>query len=255
MTAVSKAVPDHRLVEFRTAVAADLTVLAILHEREADNDLIQSLKTTGFPKSLGLKLISRQGCDATRMMQNALTELSDPLAPDDTDELAADYAAIYLLHALAASPNESFWVDEDHLERQLSMFQVRACYKRHGLAAADWRKRSDDHLTLQLQFLTRLIEPEKPGDTWSEMAQFMDEHLLRWLEKFALRVANRCTTEFYGGAVLLTNAYCEELRELLARILETPRPSREEIETRMKTTTPAPVVSVKFMPGADGPSW
>jgi len=190
-------------------------------------------------------------------MKQALAGLPDSLDGQQADELAADYASIYLTHAYRASPSESVWVDEEHLERQESMFEVRACYSRYGLGAADWRKRADDHLVLQLQFLAHVFGREQPQQGLATAARFMDEHLLRWLTPFAQRVAGRCATPFYAGVTLLTASYCEELRDLLAALLEAPRPTQEEIGARMRRTRldRTPAVPVTFVPGAGGPSW
>lgn len=91
-----------------------------------------------------------------------------------------------------------------------------------------------DHLALQLQFLAHLFAPER-GDTLAEAARFMDEHLLRWLPLFARRVAERCQTLFFAALALLTDAYCEELRDLLALILTEPRPHLRRNRTADET--------------------
>ncbi len=253
-----QAIPDRAslLGDFCAALAQDLAQLAILHDAEADNSLIQSLKHTGFPAALGLKLESKAAQEALVLIEKALAGLPDPLDEQHADELAVDYAGIYLTHAYRASPNESVWIDEEHLERQQSMFEVREYYHRHGLEATDWRKRADDHLVLQLQFLAHLFGEEQRDEVFTTAARFMDEHLLRWLMPFTSRVAGRCATPFYAGINLLTGAYCEELRDLLADILEEPRPTSEEIEAqKQRTRMDMPAIPVKFIPGAGGPSW
>jgi TorA maturation chaperone TorD len=80
-------------------------------------------------------------------MAAALTE------PASLDELAADYAAIYLNNSLGASPYESVWLSDDHLACAAPMFELRELYAAAGLRAADWRSRFDDHFVLQLQYL------------------------------------------------------------------------------------------------------
>ena len=52
------------------------------------------------------------------------------------DDLDADFAGIYLTHALRASPCESVWLDEENLMMQGPSFAVRDCYRRHGLSVA-----------------------------------------------------------------------------------------------------------------------
>ncbi|MEN8205755.1 MAG: molecular chaperone TorD family protein [Pseudomonadota bacterium] len=244
------------LDDFCAAVAQDLTQLAVLHDTEADKPLIQSLQQTGFPASLGMKLESKAAHEALVLVEKALAGLSDTLDEQHTDELAVDYAGIYLTHVYRASPNESVWVDEEHLERQQSMFEVREYYTRYGLGAANWRKRADDHLVLQLQFLAHLIGEEQRDEAFTTAARFMDEHLLRWLMPFANRVAGRCATPFYAGINLLTGIYCEELRDILAVILGERRPTADEIEAHMQQDKPVSVdVPMPFIPGAGGPSW
>ena len=84
----------------------------------------------------------------------------------------------------------------------------------------------------------------------------MDEHLLRWIDRFADQVAARCATPYFAGVAALTAAYVDELRDLLAEILEEPRPSAEEIEARMQPEKPATACGAPapYVPGA-GPGW
>ena len=134
------------------------------------------------------------------------------------------------------------------------MFQVRAYYRRHGLAAANWSERADDHLVLQLLFLRHLLQEPSP-ETVREAATFMDKHLLRWIDRFADQVTARCATPYFAGVAALTAAYVDALRDLLAEILDEPRPSAEEMEARMQPEKPTPCGSPSpYVPGA-GPGW
>jgi len=229
--------------------ADDLSMLAALHDREPDGVMLRSLREQEFPDGLGLGLISDQGGQAVEFLRQALNGI--PEVPDQAllDELAADFANIYLNFGVQASPEESVWIDDENLTCQDSMFQVRNWYARHGLGAADWRVRPDDHLVLELRFLSHLFAGEATLKRLREAARFMDEHLLRWLGQFAQRVAGRCDTAYFAGVAMLTGAYCEELRDLLAIILNEPRPSQEEIDERMRPRRPVEEVPVRFMPG------
>jgi TorA maturation chaperone TorD len=147
------------------------------------------------------------------------------------------------------------WIDEEGLVLQEPTFLVRQCYKRHGLAVHNWRKRPDDHLVVELHFIELLLARAQRPEL-EEIAQFMDEHLLRWLPNFAMRVSSRCETPFYAGAALLTLAYCEELRDVIAELLGKARPSAEEIEARPKPMRRVEVkpISTPYFPGKS-PSW
>ncbi|MCU7845958.1 MAG: molecular chaperone TorD family protein [Candidatus Thiodiazotropha sp. (ex Monitilora ramsayi)] len=241
--------PVKLLQTFYQAVADDLEMLMLLQDREPDWGILEGMRDCNFPKEMGLKLVSEEGTTAIELMVQAVNSIPETPESAYLDELAADYADIYLNHSLQASPQESVWIDEESLTCQESMFQVRAWYELHGLAAENWRVRSDDHLVLQLQFLSHLFANAESENELTTAARFMDEHLLRWLGEFSLRVANRCGTAYFAGVVLLTAAYCEELRELMAKVLDQPRPSPEEIEERMQPKASQVEVPLAYMPG------
>ena len=260
MSAVPASPKPDVLAQVREAVAEDLSTFAVLHDQELDAERIAQLRQAGFPDGLALVPESRRALDAAAMMRMAVGLLPRPTDHRGLDDLAADYADIYLTYKLRASPCESVWLDGDGLMLRGRMFAIREWYRRHGLAAEDWRKRSDDHLVLQLQFIAYLLA-SCDESACDEVARFLDEHLLLWIGDFAGRVAGRCATPFYAALAALTAAYVEELRDLLAGILGEPRPDPELIrqkalENREKSARVArapdiPVVSVP----ATTPSW
>ena len=95
------------LADFRRAVADDLLGLALLHHSEPTRELLDSLRQEARGLSLGLNLNSPAGKNALDKMSAAINSL--PAVMDDAllDELAADYADIYITHAYDASPYES----------------------------------------------------------------------------------------------------------------------------------------------------
>jgi TorA maturation chaperone TorD len=243
------------LARFRTAVADDLRSLALLHDRELERDLIRALKNENGDGLFGLALRTERGKDALGTLEEGLADIPSELDQETMDLLAAEYADIYLNNGLGASPCESVWLDEDGLTMQEPMFQIREWYKRYGLAVADWRTRTDDHLVNQLQFVAFLMEQEPADKMLEEAACFMDEHLLRWIGGFGERVAVRSRVRFYGGLASLTAAYLDELRDLIVEVLSAPRPTPEEIEERMRPKTGLAVeVAAPFVPGSS-PTW
>lgn len=241
------------LGEFRAAVAEDLADLAALHDRELDAVTLDQLRNAGADGLLRLGLVNQSSRDALLLLDEALSGLPAVLDDAVLDALAADYADIYLTYGLRAAPCESVWLDEDNLAMQAPMFEVRELYRRQGLQAPDWRRRADDHLVHEMQFLGYLMRPEA-GETIGDAADFMDEHLLLWLPDFAARVAQRCATPLYAGVAAVTAAYLDELRELLEQILGRPRIPREEIEERRRRAKEPDPVPVAFVPGS-APTW
>ncbi|MES9944347.1 MAG: molecular chaperone TorD family protein [Candidatus Thiodiazotropha sp.] len=240
---------DEQITSFFLAVADDLQMFVQLHAKEPDTELLEALVSCGFPNSLGLKLVSEEGNIATQFMARVVETLPETFDDEFLDMLAADFADIYLNHSLQASPLESVWIDEEKLTCQVSMFQVRAWYENYGLMAENWRIRPDDDLVLQLQFISHLFSIADPLKQLEAIARFMDEHLLRWLDQFATRVAHRSATPYFSGIALLTAAYCEELRDLIAKTTNQPRPTQEEIAERMKPKPVSQEVPLSYMPG------
>jgi len=263
-----KAKESNNHKEWCEAVSQDLQQIAVLHDREASEELISALREVKFPYNLGFSIASEKSTDsdqfllAQQFMRDALQGLPKQIDQQTLDTLAVDYADIYLNHSLHASPFESVWLDEDHLIQQEPMFKIRNWYKRYGLASSDWRVRSDDHLVLQLQFIAWLIEPESLSseaiplqNRLKDAAKFMDEHLLLWLADFSNLVAQRCETEFYASAVVLTHAYIDQLRDVLAEVSGQARPTAEEsAEIKLKASQTVVEEPVSFMPGV-AESW
>lgn len=237
--------------EMAEALADDAEALAALHDRELTGEMVAALREVGFPSNLGLLPHGEPAQQAWRMMAAALPRETDAAT---LDRLAVDYAAIYLTGAYGASPCESVWTDDDRLACQKAMFDLRELYARDGLAAADWRRRPDDHLVLQLLYLARVLRRAAGPDELRRLAAMMDEHLLRWLPDFAERVAGRAEMPFFAVLAGLTFSWCEQLRDLFAECIGEPRPSREEIEARLRPSRRSESAPLAYMPGT-APSW
>lgn len=192
-------------------MAEDLRTLAWLHTTERHPDTWLALHAAGFPQ--GLVAVPAEGPEILAMCQALVQLRSDAAAnPQGTaDQLAVDFADIYLTHALRASPYESVWRDEDHLVMQGPTFEVRQFYREHGVVVADRHTMPDDHLSHELEFVARLLDEGKP----EVAARFMDSHLMRWLPDFATRVAARAATPVYALLAMLTLRACQNLREHL----------------------------------------
>ena len=244
---------DALLAELCLAVSHDLTLLASLHDKELSPNKAAEIKAVHFPRSLGINLDDAKADSVITMLAEEIQNWPSDFPRSVEQDLAADYASIYLNNYCNASPQESVWIDEDHLAWQEPMFQVRRVYEKFGLGVDNWRVRADDHLVTELQFIAWLLSQENPVQHFELIEKFMDEHLLRWVTPFGERVAQRCGTPFYAGLGLLTGLYCNAFRDLLAEITNRPRPSEEEI---LERTTPEKIeaVPVKFVPGAEA-SW
>jgi TorA maturation chaperone TorD len=202
------------LAALRQALADDVALLARLHDREPDAALIEALRSQPVEHWFALRLDGPTFDEGRRLMETALAALPEPLDRPSLDDLAAEFAAIYLTYGYRAAPAESVWVDADGLERQDAMFAVRAWYRRFGVRVPDWRRRSDDHLVHQLQLVELALRDDGNTEAVTMMAAFLREHLMGWSPQFVTRVVSRCRLPFFAAAALLTAAWLERFRLL-----------------------------------------
>lgn len=236
--------------ELFVALADDLEQLIRLHDRELEEALLGALRAADFPYGLALPPDGEEGLAAYANMADALNDAVS------LDELAADFAAIYLNNSLGASPYESVWLSDDHLACAAPMFELRELYAAARLQVADWRNRFDDHFVLQLQYLRHILVD--PAINLKSAAGFIDEHIGYWFPDFAQRVSMQCDTRFYAALVELTHVWLLRFRRLLDEVYELPIPSREQMAERINrklALDKAEVAPIRFMPGASGPSW
>jgi TorA maturation chaperone TorD len=237
-------------------IGDDLALLARLHDREIDADLIASLRAWPVADWFALTLTGEEFEQAARLLEEALSRAPDPMTREALDEMAAEYAAIYLNHTYRISACESFWMGEDGLERQDAMFAARRCYARLGFLAPNWRLRADDHIAYELAFLAKAARRLGDPEVAREIAQFMREHPLAWVPAFAGRVARRSLSPFYAGTALLTASYLMNLGQLLQRyygIEMTPVERKQPSTPGLQGPTcadPPP----RYAPGL-GPGW
>ncbi|MGD9669817.1 MAG: molecular chaperone [Hyphomicrobiaceae bacterium] len=240
----------------REALAQDFRLLGALNDREPTADLLEELRSARAEDWFAVKATSELLAGAYRLLDAALDAMPYPIGASTLDELAADYASIYLIHSFRAPPTESPWLDKDQLERQEPMFEIAQWYRRYGLAAQDRQRRADDHMVLQLQFLSHLFStPELDMATSAaEASHFLDCHLLRWIGDFAERVATRCETPYYCGIATLTDGYIEAVREYLADRYSLARPTNSDTQNVKNDSSAGDEVAARYIPGV-APSW
>ena len=232
--------------------AEALAPLIRLHDAEPDAALVDALRQGGYADLAGALLEGREDAAAATAFARVLDGLVPPLAEAVLDEMAADYADAYLNHGFRAAPSGSVWMTEDHLERQEPMFQVRGFYDHYGLSVPDWRKRADDHLVPELQFVAHLLRLGTP-EALADAEAFLDQHLLPWLPDFCLRIAGSARHPFLAAAAVLTRALLLALRDDLAGVTGRPvhilrhawatEADRAEAQARAEEDRP-------FVPGA-----
>lgn len=232
-------------------MADGLDVLVRLHDREVDHALLQEMQTHRVAQGLG-ELVSSDAAHArVAEIVSVLQEIG--VAPGEAvmDNLAAEFADLYLTHGYRVSPSGSVWLTEDKLERQLPMFDVRDWYDHYGISVPNWRVRADDHLVHELQFVAFLCR-HGDGVAARDAGRFLDLHVLPWLPEFCRRGKERVGQPLYAALLGLTIAYLDDLRSLIEEITGEVRDVRK-VATLDTARAPEPE-AVAYAPGV-AESW
>ncbi|HRK18861.1 MAG TPA: molecular chaperone TorD family protein [Hyphomicrobiaceae bacterium] len=252
-TTTTVEVPTWR--DIAIAAAADLDLLALLHDREPTRAVLVTLAEHPLEAAFWLRLTTKEAQAALSGMRAAVAALPSPLDDATVDELAAGYADVYLRYAFRASPTESVWLTEDGLERQAPMFLVREQYRRQGLKIADPAGRPEDHLVFQLRFVARQLKQAEGLAELKAVARFLDGHILRWIRRFASQLLRAGAPDFFTALALVTATYLDELRDHLTAVTgvarrqvgESPAIGPDRKTNRAEEDRP-------YVPGI-GPSW
>ncbi len=254
---------------FASAVAADLEMIASLHDREWPAAVVVAARACPIREQLGLVPATPAGIEAMGLFDAALGALPATIDQRVVDEMASDYADVYLRHFHRAAPTESVWLTEDGLERQEPMFQVQAWYRRNNLRVTDWAARPDDHIVLELRFLAHLFgeaaKAAASGDhvgaraQLAEAARFLDEHPLRWVGLLADRLGVVGASPVFAALARLTAAHLEATRDALVDAAgiarpAPPAPDKKGGGRKGKEKTCADPDERPFVPGI-APSW
>lgn len=234
------------LRQFLDGLASDIELLMRLHGAELDETLLKALGQTPAANWFSVGL---QGDDATTGLALLDTAIGGTAAPQaEVDRLAAEFADIYLTFGKRVAPDESYWLTEDHIERQEPMFAVRDWYAHYGVRAADWRKLADDHLVNELSFIATLLRHGREH-ALLDAGRFMDRHLLRWSQEFFAGVAERTEAQFYAGLALVSQALLLAVRQHLEHLTGEAR----QVQAA-QPAAPASAADAPFVPGVQ-PGW
>jgi TorA maturation chaperone TorD len=140
--------------------------------------------------------------------------------------LQADYTRLFIgLDVVIAAPWESVYFNEERLTFQEQTLEVRNWYRRFGLEAERIYREPDDHIGLELLFLSHLAtlgiqalneqDNARFDELWGAQREFYQQHLGAWALKWCDLVEGNARTDFYKGLATLTRGALSELSELL----------------------------------------
>ncbi|CAA6603008.1 putative Anaerobic dehydrogenase-like component [Rhodospirillaceae bacterium LM-1] len=203
--------------DFCRAVVDDLALFSRLMAAELDRPLLEWLRVSRYPQGLGLSLQDSASDRGIQLLSMAVNALPDVGARQGRDELALDYANIFMSREREYFATESYWFSESGGQRRE---MVEAFYERHGYSIADRLQRPADTLAFELGFLAHLLDDEKrpPSQMLGSSRQFLTTHLISWAPRFSAAMFETSATPFYQGLAQLLGVYLPALEDALGQV-------------------------------------
>ena len=211
---------------FTKARASMYRFLGGIYLLEVDEKQLQVLKKVRFPEVEGMEdsdMDLREGYQLLSQYVNDLTK-------EGLDDLAADYAKVFLAAGDAAGhaafPYESVYVDKKHQIGGSTAMKMKALYLERGFEPDPLMYRTmDDNIGLILEYMAILCEetleaaeaddPEKGKDLLKQQRKIVKEHLTNWVFSFTSDIMKFAETDFYKSIAKITNGFIKKEKEYL----------------------------------------
>ncbi|MEJ2155682.1 MAG: molecular chaperone TorD family protein [Desulfobacteraceae bacterium] len=200
---------DHQLAATAQQRGAIYGLLSRCYGGEVDGGLLERLKDKGFSQA-----ISAAGFPFDR------EELHGPIE-SVLEELAVDYAWLFLGPGVHISPHES--VQRPDAEEDGRQFwgtvtgQVKQDIENSGFVYDNAFSGIPDHIGVELEFMHHLcmaeaeawqnLDPAKARESVCHQKRFLEEHLLIWVPSFCEKVVRRAQMSFYRFIAHLTRDF------------------------------------------------
>jgi putative dimethyl sulfoxide reductase chaperone len=145
--------------------------------------------------------------------------------------LATEYAALFLnVGKIPVYPFESVYTSAERLLMQQARDDVLKEYRKAGLAQTQDFREPEDHIALELDFMSNLgsrtLASLQAQETMAAIESlrwqkdFFEKHLMVWVPKFCQDVGRAAQSDFYRGVALLTNEFLESERETIPALID-----------------------------------
>ncbi|CAH0525588.1 molecular chaperone TorD [Vibrio hippocampi] len=179
---------------------------------ESELEQYQSPEIRAFLSGLGENEALKQPIDK---LVDALNRLQ--VRHDAQLELSADFCELFLKSDKhGALPYASIYLDKSGLLNGEPALQMQQLLTKHNIAVTKDLNEPADHLAIELDYLGNLIirsnelEAEKHlNEAFSEQADFIEQHLLTWIEQFSQACEKHDEFGFYSACSALLVAFCQ----------------------------------------------
>ena len=217
---------DQKRILFSKARTDMYRFLGGLYIMEVDSEQLKVLKQMVFPVISGDDDSDQDLKEGYELVKNYISTITE----DDLDDLAADYAKVFLAAGdatgRAAFPYESVYVDKRHDTGGSTQMQMRALYLERGWEPdPDVYRTMDDNIGLILEYMGILCEEltcaleagddKKASELLSEQKKVLDTHITNWVFSFTSDIVKFSERDFYKGIARITNGFIKKETQLL----------------------------------------
>jgi TorA maturation chaperone TorD len=146
-------------------------------------------------------------------------------------DLAIEYAGLFLgVRRVPAHPSESAYFSEGQLIMQQPRDEVLKLYRSMGVDKSSQFKEPEDHIALELQFMTHLCEKTNEALQNADFREakrclevqrdFLRKHLGQWVPDLAADVLKSARHGFYKAIAKITKGYVEEDEKVIVELIE-----------------------------------
>ena len=143
-------------------------------------------------------------------------------------QLNEEYNRLFIgPNALPAPLWESVYLSREHLLFDEVTLEVRNCYRQYGLSFIRESNEPDDHIVIELEFLSYLIQKTLESDNVAskqklleDQYSFLTNHLLKWCPIFCETLSKSTSFDLYKGAALLLAEYLHFENEFIPALKE-----------------------------------
>ena len=141
---------------------------------------------------------------------------------DEPQRAAVEYTKLFVgPPSPAAAPWETMYRGKDvTVGFGQATFEMRELLREAGLEVRNANNQYEDHMGIELLYLSELCRREATGEGATEsadIAAFIEQHPLAWIEPFLDRVSEAAPNGYFAGLLLVAQRVLEHHARLLAR--------------------------------------
>ena len=160
------------------------------------------------PKFMKAAALLRDSCTDKNLLKKMLQE---------------DYLRLFAETGLILAPVHASDYHHNDFQREKSYNEISEFYNSYGWNSNSRAKRTDDHLGIELLFLTRLIDMylllddvPSSNEMGNEIRRFINQHILSWIPVWNEQIQEHARTLSYKGIGILVLACIEDLHTIFS---------------------------------------